>query len=52
MNLKYVDGAPPPPRPPGTPALHEWDLVDRQYVDRSTADTWTEGRAVAHYRTL
>ena len=48
-NLKFVDGAEPPPRPPHTPKTHEYDIVTRKYVDRATSDAWTVGRATAHF---
>ena len=48
-NLKFVDGAEPPPRPPHTPKTHEYDIVTRIYVNRATAAAWTEQRAREHF---
>ena len=47
-NLKYVDGAVPPPRTGKTPKSWEYDIVTRTYVDRKTADAWTVTRAINH----
>ncbi|KAL1515181.1 hypothetical protein AB1Y20_004242 [Prymnesium parvum] len=48
-NLKYIDGAKPPPRPDGVSMATEFDIVTGAYVDRHSADAWTEGRADAHF---
>lgn len=48
MNLKYVKGAPPPPREAGVPNSHEYDIITRTYVNRATARTWTVDRAITN----
>jgi hypothetical protein len=51
-NLKYVDGAAPPPRGARDAKSAEYDIVTRMYVNRKTAAAWTEARAHAHFGAL
>lgn len=51
-NLRFVDGAPPPARPAGTPKSYEYDIVTRTYVNRKTAAAWTSARAAKHFGSL
>ena len=49
-NLKFVKGASPPPKGEGEGTDHEFDIVTRTYQQRTTAEVWTEARALAHFR--
>ena len=49
-NLKFVKGARPPPKGEGEGPDHEFDIVSRTYQQLTTAEVWTEARALAHFR--
>lgn len=48
-NLQFVDGATPPPRRKGQLKSWKFDIVTRDYVDRTASEAWTEARARRHF---
>ena len=50
-NLRFIEGAAPPPKPEGDGEDGEWayDIVDGKYVNRLDAPVWTAHRAREHY---
>ena len=49
VNMKFKQGASLPPRPDGVPNEHQFDIVTRSFVDRTTTTVWSEARSVRSF---